>query len=93
MKTLLLAGESASPRSLPVGQALSPANPRLPRSRSGLALAVGRFFTPVLYGVSPKDPATYALSLLLMAGIGAIACLVPAQRALGIEATVALREE
>lgn len=60
---------------------------------AGLALAVGRFFTPVLYGVSPRDPATYALSLLLMAGIGGIACLIPAQRALRIEAMVALREE
>jgi hypothetical protein len=58
-----------------------------------LALAVGRFFTPVLYGVSPRDPATYALSLALMAAIGAVACLIPARRALGIEAMVALREE
>jgi predicted permease len=52
-----------------------------------LALAVGRFFT------SPRDPATYALSLALMAAIGAVACLIPARRALGIEAMVALREE
>jgi predicted permease len=58
-----------------------------------LALAAGRLFTPVLYGVSPRDPATYALSLVLMAGIGAVACLIPARRALGIEAMVALRED
>jgi predicted permease len=58
-----------------------------------LALATGRFFTPVLYGVSPRDPATYALSIALMAAIGAVACLIPARRALGIEAMVALREE
>jgi ABC-type antimicrobial peptide transport system permease subunit len=58
-----------------------------------LALAAGRFFTPVLYGVSPRGPATYALSLALMAAIGAVACLIPARRALGIEAMVALREE
>jgi ABC-type antimicrobial peptide transport system permease subunit len=60
---------------------------------AGLALALGRFFTLVLYGVSPRDPATYALSLLLMAGIGGIACLIPAQRALRIEAMAALRED
>ena len=60
---------------------------------AGLALAVGRYFGPVLYGVSPRDPATYALALLLMASIGAIACLMPARRALRIEANVALREE
>ena len=60
---------------------------------AGLALAAGRYFSPVLYGVSPKDPTTYALALLLMAAIGAIACLVPARRALRIEPTLALREE
>jgi predicted permease len=58
-----------------------------------LALAVGRYFAPVLYGVSPRDPATYALALLLMAAIGCIACLVPVRRALRIEASVALRDE
>ena len=58
-----------------------------------LALAVGRYFAPVLYGVSPRDPATYALALLLMAVIGCIACLVPVRRALRIEASVALRDE
>jgi len=60
---------------------------------SALALAVGKFFTPVLYGVSPKDPETYLISLALMGAIGLIACYVPARRALRIEAAVALREE
>jgi len=58
-----------------------------------LALAVGKFFAPVLYGISPKDPETYVLALALMAAIGLIACYVPARRALWIEASVALREE
>lgn len=58
-----------------------------------LALALGRYFSPVLYGVSHKDPATYVLALLLMASIGALACWVPARRALRIEASLALREE
>jgi ABC-type antimicrobial peptide transport system permease subunit len=58
-----------------------------------LALALGRYFSPVLYGVSPRDPATYALSLMLMAAIGGLACLIPARRALQIQAMVALREE
>jgi predicted permease len=58
-----------------------------------LALSVGRFFAPVLYGVNPRDPATYLLPLALMAAIGLIACYIPARRALGIEAAVALREE
>jgi ABC-type antimicrobial peptide transport system permease subunit len=58
-----------------------------------LALAVGKFFAPVLYGVSPRDPATYVLALALMGAIGLIACYIPARRALRIEAAVALREE
>jgi predicted permease len=58
-----------------------------------LALAVGRFFAPVLYGISPKDPETYVLALALMGAIGLIACYIPARRALRIEAAAALREE
>jgi predicted permease len=60
---------------------------------AGLALAVGPYFAPVLYGVSPKDPGTYGLALALMAAISLLAAYVPARRALGIEAAVALREE
>jgi len=57
------------------------------------ALGAGRYFGPVLYGVSPRDPATYALAMFLMAAIGTLACLVPVRRALSIEASEALREE
>ena len=60
---------------------------------AALALTLGRFFTPILYGVSPKDPATYALALALMAIIALIACLVPTRRALRIDPAVALRDE
>ncbi|HTS47614.1 MAG TPA: ABC transporter permease [Bryobacteraceae bacterium] len=67
----------------------------LSASVAGAALAVtlGRFFTPILYGVSPKDPATYALALALMAVIALIACLVPTRRALRIDPAIALRDE
>ena len=58
-----------------------------------LALSAGPYFSPILYGVSPKDPTTYTLALLLMALIGCISCLVPVRRALRIEASVALRDE
>jgi predicted permease len=61
---------------------------------AGLALAVARFFKPIVYGgVSPRDPATYALALALMATIGVIASFVPTRRALGIDPAVALRDE
>ena len=60
---------------------------------AALALTLGRFFTPILYGVSPKDPATYALALALMAAIAVIACFAPTRRALRIDPAVALRDE
>jgi predicted permease len=58
-----------------------------------LALAVGRYFSPILYGVSPKDPVTYALAVALMGAVALMACYTPARRALRIEASMALREE
>ena len=58
-----------------------------------LALSASRYFSPILYGVSPKDPTTFTLALSLMALIGCISCLVPVRRALRIEASVALRDE
>ncbi|MBZ5607302.1 MAG: ABC transporter permease [Acidobacteriia bacterium] len=60
---------------------------------AGLALGLGRLFTPILYGVSPRDPLTYALALALMAAIALAACLVPARRALRIDPAIALRDE
>jgi predicted permease len=60
---------------------------------AGLALALGRFYTPILYGVSPKDPMTYLLALALMGAIGLTASYVPTRRALGIDPAVSLRDE
>ncbi len=60
---------------------------------SALALGLGHLFTPVLYGVSPRDPLTFALALSLMFAIGLAACLVPTRRALRIDPAVALRDE
>jgi predicted permease len=58
-----------------------------------LALTVGRYFSPILYGVNPHDPATYALALAMMSAVALMACYAPARRALRIEASMALREE
>jgi len=60
---------------------------------SALALGLGRLFTPVLYGVSPRDPMTFAVAWALMAAIGLLACLVPTRRALRIDPAIALRDE
>ena len=57
------------------------------------ALAIGGQFSPILYGVSPRDPLTFALATLLMAAIAFTAAWLPARRATLIEPSSALREE
>ncbi len=52
-----------------------------------------RALSQILYGISSTDPFTYALALVLMAGIGGIACLVPARRAMAVDPVTALRTE
>jgi predicted permease len=56
-------------------------------------LAAGRLLSAVLYGVSPRDPATYATALLLMILVGLLACWNPAARAIQIDPARTLREE
>jgi predicted permease len=57
------------------------------------ALAVGRLLSAVLYGVSPHDPVTYAISVLLMIAVAFLACWRPARRAIHIDPATTLREQ
>lgn len=57
------------------------------------AIALSRAMTRLLIGVSATDPVTYAMVALFLAAIAAIACWIPARRALSIEPIVALRSE
>ncbi|MBV9611276.1 MAG: ABC transporter permease, partial [Acidobacteriaceae bacterium] len=41
---------------------------------TAVALAIGKFFNAVLYGVSPKDPATFAIAVVLMCVVALVAC-------------------
>ncbi len=59
----------------------------------GLALAAGRLFSLVLYGVSARDPVTYAFAIALMALVAFAACWVPARRAIAVDPVTALRTE
>ena len=44
-----------------------------------------------LYGVSPTDAFTYTVVALIVVGVAAIACVVPARRAARIDPVIALR--
>jgi ABC-type antimicrobial peptide transport system permease subunit len=58
-----------------------------------VALAIGDLFTPILYGVTSKDPAAFILAALLMAAVALAAAWIPARSATSIEPASALREE
>ena len=59
----------------------------------GGALLLSRFLAALLYGVAPADPATLGGVSIVLAVVAAVACLVPAARALRIDPMAALRAE
>jgi len=61
----------------------------------GLAVSVAtnRLLVSQLWNVSPHDPITLIAAVTLILVIGAIACSVPARRAMRVEPIVALRHE
>jgi len=59
----------------------------------GASLAATRLLRTFLFGVSPSDPMTLALASLLLLAISAVATLLPARRAAGIDPLTAIRSE
>ena len=55
--------------------------------------ALTRFLASQIWGVSPRDPWTYATVIAILALVGLAACLLPARRAAGVDPLIALRYE
>jgi predicted permease len=59
----------------------------------GSAALVTRLLASILYDVKPLDPVTFVAVPSLLVGIGLMACLLPASRAMRVDPAVALRHE
>jgi predicted permease len=60
---------------------------------TALTLAAGSVAAYMLYGLKPRDPATFAISVLALTMIVLLASLLPAGRAANVDPMVVLREE
>jgi predicted permease len=57
------------------------------------ALALTRLIESQLWDVTPTDPLTFVAVSVLLVAIAAIACVIPARRALSVDPTIALRSD
>jgi putative ABC transport system permease protein len=60
---------------------------------SGAAVLLARLVQTMLFDVSPSDPASYALTAVALLVVAAVACYVPARRAMRVDPVVALQTE
>ena len=57
------------------------------------AFAMTRVLQSQLVGVSPGDPITFVMAVVVLAGAGVLGCAIPARRAMRLDPIVALRYE
>ncbi|HTU32393.1 MAG TPA: ABC transporter permease [Candidatus Acidoferrum sp.] len=59
----------------------------------GVSLAVTRLLARELFGVTSTDPLIFAMVVLVVLTVGALACFLPARRATRVDPLIALRHE
>jgi ABC-type lipoprotein release transport system permease subunit len=59
----------------------------------GTTVAASRDLSALLYGVSPRDPATLVLVILMLTAVVFLASLLPARRAATVDPLIALRNQ
>ena len=60
---------------------------------AGITAAVGAGIQTTLFGVTARDPLTYAIVFATVAGVSLVATMVPARRATRVDPMIALRAE
>ena len=58
-----------------------------------LAASLTRLMSSQLYGISARDPLTFAGVALVLIAVALITCFIPARRAMRVDPIVALRYE
>jgi ABC-type lipoprotein release transport system permease subunit len=56
------------------------------------SFALLRYLSTLLYGVTPHDAPSFVVVPLVIAGVAALACVVPARRAARVDPLRALRQ-
>ena len=57
------------------------------------SLALTRYMSHLLFGISPQDPETFLLIPVGLCAVALLACYIPAHRALRVDPMIALRDE